>query len=310
MKLEFNFREIAEQWKNQKKDLVKRSTIAAYTLILEKHLLTYFETKNPNQETVQEFVDSKIKDGLSKKSVKDILVVLKMILKYAANLGYNVTGEFKIYFPKEYENKEIQVFSPNEQKILRDFLISHFSFKNIGILICLNTGMRIGEICALKWGDINLKKGIVLVSKTLYRIYEKKTDDPNTQLVIASPKTQHSYRSIPLSDSLKTTLQNMKSMTRNDFFVLTNTPEPIEPRTYRNYYKKLLQKLNLPELTFHGLRHTFATRCIESGCDYKTVSAILGHSDITTTLNLYVHPTQDQKKRCIEKMLDSLLSDS
>lgn len=307
MKLEFDFREIAEAWKNQKKDLVKRSTLAAYTLIVETHLLTYFSpTDTFRQSAIQEFVNFKINEGLSKKSIKDMLVVLKMILRYAANLGYEVSPEFKIYFPKEYENKEISVFSTQEQKILRDYLNTHFSFKNIGILICLNTGMRIGEICALKWSDINLKKGVVNVTKTLYRIYERRTGDPNTQLVIASPKTQHSFRTIPLSDSLKSTLQNVRSMTKNEFFVLSNTTEPVEPRTYRNHYKKVLRKLNLPDLTFHGLRHTFATRCIESGCDYKTVSAILGHSDITTTLNLYVHPTQDQKKKCIEKMLDSL----
>ncbi|MDR2206718.1 MAG: tyrosine-type recombinase/integrase [Flavobacteriaceae bacterium] len=91
-----------------------------------------------------------------------------------------------------------------------------------------------------------------------------------------------------------------------NFFILTNDAKPTEPRTYRNYYKKMMQSLNIPELKFHGLRHSFATRCIESNCDYKTVSVILGHSNISTTLNLYVHPNLEQKKKCIDQMAKML----
>ena len=97
-------------------------------------------------------------------------------------------------------------------------------------------------------------------------------------------------------------LKPIKKVVNNSFFILTNEAKPTEPRTYRNYYKKLMEDLKIPELKFHGLRHSFATRCIESNCDYKTVSVILGHSNISTTLNLYVHPNLEQKKKCIEQM--------
>ena len=109
-------------------------------------------------------------------------------------------------------------------------------------------------------------------------------------------------RDIPMIKDLYDLLKPLKKVVKNDYYVLTNDAMPTEPRTYRNYYKKLLNTLNIPPIKFHGLRHSFATRCIESKCDYKTVSVILGHSDISTTLNLYVHPNYDQKKKCIDKM--------
>ena len=101
-------------------------------------------------------------------------------------------------------------------------------------------------------------------------------------------------------------LRPLKKIVNGKFHVLTNEEKPTEPRTYRNYYKRMMEQLNIPPLNFHGLRHSFATRCIESNCDYKTVSVILGHSDITTTLNLYVHPNMEQKKRCIDKVFKSI----
>ncbi len=100
-------------------------------------------------------------------------------------------------------------------------------------------------------------------------------------------------------------LRPLKKIVNGKFYVLTNEKKPTEPRTYRNYYKRMMEQLNIPPLKFHGLRHSFATRCIESNCDYKTVNVILGHSDITTTLNLYVHPNMEQKKRCIDKVFKS-----
>ena len=120
--------------------------------------------------------------------------------------------------------------------------------------------------------------------------------------MISTPKTQNSIREIPLSKELIRLLKPLKKVVNDTFYVLTNESNPTEPRTYRNYYKSILEKLNIPHLKFHGLRHSFATRCIESQCDYKTVSVILGHANISTTLNLYVHPNFEQKKHCIDRM--------
>lgn len=166
--------------------------------------------------------------------------------------------------------------------------------------------VRIGEVCALTWDDIDTDNGIIHIRKTIQRIYINDNGTKKTELLIDTPKTATSMRDIPMIKDLYDLLKPLKKVVRNDYYVLTNDAMPTEPRTYRNYYKKLLNTLNIPPIKFHGLRHSFATRCIESKCDYKTVSVILGHSDISTTLNLYVHPNYDQKKKCIDKMFKSI----
>lgn len=301
------FREISDGWIKNKEGLVKISTMAAYRVSLEKYLIPYFrDATDIQEEDVQNFIDVKLDQGLSVKSLKDILVVLKMVLKFYYGPEHPVIKNFKAKFPRELKNKDLPVFSISQQKILLDYLYSNFSYKNLGILLCLNTGMRIGEICALKWIDIDFRQGTINVNKTLYRLYHVEKNVGKSELVVSSPKTLHSYRTIPLPEALVDMLRNVRHYVNEDSYVVSNRPKPLEPRTYRNYYNKLLKELKLPRIKFHGLRHSFATRCIESKCDYKSVSVILGHSDISTTLNLYVHPTLDQKKQCIEQMLRSL----
>ena len=122
-----------------------------------------------------------------------------------------------------------------------------------------------------------------------------------TVLIEGMPKTVNSVRDIPITKNLMKMLKPLCGIVNPDYYVLSNESKPIEPRTYRNYYKALMQELGIPRIKFHGLRHSFATRCIESNCDYKTVSVLLGHSNIGTTLNLYVHPNLEQKKKCLDK---------
>ena len=187
--------------------------------------------------------------------------------------------------------------------MLMDYLKDNFTFPNLGILVCLSTGLRIGEVCALKWSDINMDTGLLHVNRTIERIYIVDSDKPHTEIVINTPKTKNSLREIPLSKELVRIFKSLMKVVNKDYYVLTNNTKPTEPRTYRNYFNKLLKQLDIPRLKFHGLRHSFATRCIESHCDYKTVSVLLGHADISTTLNLYVHPNEEQKRNCIDKMM-------
>jgi len=193
----------------------------------------------------------------------------------------------------------------HHKKIL-DYIRQNFTFRNLGIYISLSTGLRIGEVCALRWSDINVDSGTINVQRTIERIYIIEGEKKHTELVINTPKTKNSCREIPMSKELLALVKPLKKVVNVDYYILTNEPSPTEPRTYRNYYKRLMEQLGIPKLKFHGLRHSFATRCIESNCDYKTVSVLLGHSNISTTLNLYVHPNMEQKKRCIAKMFKSL----
>ena len=301
-------REIAAAWKEYKRPYVKQSTMAAYVLILENHILpTFGEDNSLPEHSVQAFVLHKIESGLSTKSVKDILIVLKMVMKFGVKKEWMTYYEWDIKYPPNSENKVLDVLSVSNHRKILNHIQSHFTFMGLGIYISLSTGLRIGEICSLKWSDINVTDGILTVNRTIERIYIIEGEKKHTELVINTPKTKNSCREIPMNKELLGMLKPLKKVVNDDYYILTNDERPIEPRTYRNYYKRLMEKLDIPKLKYHGLRHSFATRCIEVGCDYETVSVLLGHSNISTTLNLYVHPNMEQKKRCIDKVFKSLV---
>ena len=280
-------REIAAAWKEYKRPYVKQSTMAAYVLILENHILpTFGEDNSLPEQSVQAFVLHKIESGLSTKSVKDILIVLKMVMKFGVKKEWMTYYEWDIKYPPSSENKVLDVLSVTNHRKILNHIQSHFTFMGLGIYISLSTGLRIGEICALKWCDINVTDGILTVNRTIERIYIIEGEKKHTELVINTPKTKNSCREIPMNKELLGMLKPLKKVVNDDYYILTNDERPTEPRTYRNYYKRLMEKLDIPKLKYHGLRHSFATRCIEVGCDYKTVSVLLGHSNISTTLNL------------------------
>lgn len=299
------FEEVAAMWLADKQQYVKMSTYCAYSLLLSNHLKPVFaKEQDVTEELVQAFVLGKLQQGLSRNSVKDMLMVLKMVLKYAAKHGYMPWRQIDINFPTERRQNKVKTLTRADQRRLMDHIQANFSFMNLGIYICLSAGLRIGELCALTWDDLDTDAGVVRISKTLQRIYMK--DKGCTEVIIGTPKSRNSVREIPLAKELQRFIKPLKKVVNGSFYVLTNSPHPTEPRSYRNHYKQLMQQLGLPLLKFHGLRHSFATRCIESRCDYKTVSVLLGHSSISTTLNLYVHPSLDQKKKCIERMFKTL----
>lgn len=299
--------EVIELWKADKKQYVKKSSFAAYMLLVENHILPAFGDKFLIEESdVQAFVFRKLETGLSQKTIKDTLVVLKMVLKFGSKNKWLEYNAFDIQFPTEREKHSIDVLSRSDQKKIMNYIQDHFTFRNLGVYVCLSAGMRIGEICALTWEDIDTDEGVIHVRKTIQRIYLIEEGERRTELILDTPKTKNSIREIPISRNLLKILKPFKKIVNPSFFVLTNDSKPTEPRTYRNYYKNFMKELGIPELKFHGLRHSFATRCIESKCDYKTVSVLLGHSNISTTLNLYVHPNMEQKKKAIEQMFKAL----
>ena len=299
--------QITEEWKEEKKKYVKKSTYAAYQLLIQNHIKPYFgDLYEVSEEKVQQFVFDKLDAGLSEKTIRDIIIVLKMILKFGIKNEYLEYVQIDVKFPSKQEKKNLDVLSKADQKKFMEHLRNNFTFKNLGIFICLSTGMRIGEICGLRWCDVDTAEGVIKVRHTLQRIYIIEGETRHTELLLDTPKTANSVRDIPMSSELLKMLKSLNKVVNENYYVISNDIKPIEPRTYRNYYKKLCKQLDIPELKFHGLRHSFATRCIESKADYKTVSVLLGHSNISTTLNLYVHPNKEQKKKTIDKMLRSL----
>ncbi|MCD8295993.1 MAG: site-specific integrase [Prevotella sp.] len=302
-----NVREVAVAWKEDKKHYVKRSTFASYALILENHIFPKLgDICDLSEKTVQEFVLYELGRGLSNKTVKDTLIVLRMVMKFGVKNEWMNYYDWEIKYPSHEKKKELEVLSIAHHRKIMDYIKKNFTFRNLGVYVSLCAGLRIGEICALKWSDIDIDRGTISVSRTIERIYIMEDGRKYTEVIINTPKTQNSYREIPIVKDLSNILKPLKRVVNDDYYVLTNDVKPTEPRTYRNYYGRLMDKLGIPRLKYHGLRHSFATRCIESNCDYKTVSVLLGHANITTTLNLYVHPNMEQKKRCIDKMFKAL----
>ena len=299
---EKSIKEVSDLWKRDKKQYVKQSTYAAYILILENHILPAFGGNTTiSEDDVQAFVFNKLESGMRQKTVRDIVIVLKMVVRYGAKLGLDWKSDWQLHYPTSQGKDAIEVLSIENHRKIMNYIQGNFTFKNLGVYVCLSSGLRIGEICALKWEDIDVRESVIHVRRTLERVYVMDEEPRRTVLIEGMPKTMNSVREIPITKNLMKMLKPLCGIVNPDYYVLSNESKPIEPRTYRNYYKALMQELGIPRIKFHGLRHSFATRCIESNCDYKTVSVLLGHSNIGTTLNLYVHPNLEQKKKCLDK---------
>ena len=189
------YREWGIKWLEYKKDYIKESTYANYSNIMYNHLIPDFNTTNLsdiNHEMLQDYILKKLNHGsidnssLSQKSVKDIMMVLKNSLKYAMNLQIipQVNLEFK--YPKINKKSKIYILSKREQKKITQYILEKPTPRSIGILISLYSGMRIGEICALKWSDIDLKNNIIHVNKTLQRVYLKDSNNDITSSIVVS----------------------------------------------------------------------------------------------------------------------------
>ena len=309
MQEHLTFQEVANLWKENKRSMVKHSTFCAYMLILKTHLLPKFGDATVITESeAQQFALDKLNSGLSRKSVHDILAVLKAVAKYGAKHSIFDLPSWDIDYPTETTARRLPVLSLTDHRKLLGELSANPTTQNIGIMIALCCGLRIGEVCALQWRNVDMQRRIIIVANTVSRIYN--CDTMHTEHYASSPKTKSSNREIPISAMLLNALRAVKRQQSGGDYVVGDGSKAKEQRTYRETFSRLLRRLNIPQIVFHGLRHTFATRCIESQCDYKTVSVILGHSNVATTLNLYVHPNIDQKKRCIDRLNKFLKADN
>ena len=295
-------------WMQKKKDYIKESTYSNYSNIISNHIipdLGNIKISDLNNKVIQEYIISKYKTGrldgnggLSNKTIRDIIAVVKSSLKYAIkeDIINNINLDF--IYPKIGNKDKIYIMQKKDQERLITYIKQNENMKNLGILLSLYSGIRIGELCALQWKDIDFKNNILHINKTLQRIYIKDNKESVSKIIITNPKTHNAERDIPLNKEFADILKKYKTESNN--YILSNYDKWIEPRSYRRYFKKCLNKAKVSEINFHGLRHTFATNCIKLGIDYKTVSELLGHANVNITLNLYVHPQMSQKKKCID----------
>ena len=236
------FKEVARNWLEQKQITIK----------------------DLEQYNYNDFVTSLMED-LSAKTVKDIVCILKSILNFA-NDEYNSNIKVKRIISPKVQNENVTIMSNREKGRLENYCRKANTLKSIGIIVCLNTGLRIGEICSLKWKDIDLEKRLIFVKNTLQRIKDKETN--KTKIIIDKPKTQNSIRAIPISNKLYEILLPLKRRYKENEFFLTGSSEKfVEPRAYQYEFKKILKKCRIKSYKFHTLRHYFSNNCIEVGMD-------------------------------------------
>lgn len=296
------FETYAQEWLELIEGRVKESTMVKYTNILERHLLPCFgeiPVQNIDTVCVSRFSRTLRLEGMSPKSIRDILTLLKSIFKYIEKQNRS----FKIpdfVFPKEGK-KEMRILTQEEMNALIDELNSNMkNGTGLGIVLGLSCGLRIGEVCALQWKDINMETSVIHVSRTMQRL--KDPEHPGkTHIVISTPKSESSIRSVPLSSLARKWARDLECPDPQAY-VLTGTRDYMEPRALQYRFGKVVKVLDLKGVHFHTLRHTFATRCIEVGFEMKSLSEILGHSSISVTMDRYVHSSMSLKQSNMEKL--------
>ena len=289
------FTNAAKEWLAKVKMERKTSTYVKYSLIYQKYIEEVFDSMAVSELT-DSYVKEKLDSTLSYSVYKSIYCVLNQILKFVS-AQYSVTIVPLKKPDLKKSNKPVNVLSKSEQKKLITVLYQQMDLYKMAVLLGMFTGLRLGELCGLKWSDIDFDNKILTVNRTVQRLYVEGCET-KTILMEMPPKSMHSKREIPLSASAADLLMKFENGKQYIF----GGDKPLEPRTLQYHFKKLLKEAKLPDTNFHILRHTFSTNCIEGGTDVKSLSEILGHSDVQITLNRYVHPSLDTKRRYMDHL--------
>ena len=283
---------------------LKESSLSQYNFLCERYIVPFFKNLAPNEltnDTIKKFMEHLKNEGLkgqplAPKTINDITSLAIQVIKSYCNFEINIKKP-------SYSQSEITVFTETECQKLKTFISTRTTSKKLGIMIAMLTGIRIGELCALKWEDIDLQNGVMHITKTMQRVRKKATDTKTkakTKIIIDTPKSISSIRTIPLPIILINKLKKFKG--KPDTYVLTNTKKYIEPRTYQRNFKAFLNACGVKDNNFHTLRHTFATLAVALEMDIKTLSVLLGHSNVSFTMKIYVHPNLEHKRNQMEKV--------
>ena len=295
-----------DEWYEAGKCRLKESTCVKYQTMLEKHIKPRLGGCFPfafNDALIEQFANELLfEEALSPKTVKDILVVLHSILKYTAKHFPTPLPQVDITYPKE-SKKEMRVLTREEQTKLVQFLLDDMDACKFGILLALLTGIRIGELCALRWENISLENNTIRIASTMQRLKDMDLNrEAKTKIVIGRPKSDTSARTIPISDYAGELCRKMNPQNPTAF-ILTGTSDYMEPRALQYRMEKYTGSCGLEGVHFHTLRHTFATRCVEVGFEIKSLSEILGHANTTITLDCYVHSSMELKRDNMNKLV-------
>ena len=301
------FGEVAFLWLSDIRSSVKESTYTRYRRTVQKYIIPQFGKRAVSEldpHGINEYSEYLLREGgadkraLSPKTVTDILCVFRSVCRFGKVNGYPCPETVGIRYPKK-EKREIKIFAEEQRRLLENAIFDSDNTTGLGIIFAVFLGLRIGEVCGLTWDDIDLEGSTVRISRTVERISDfSRSDGRKTKVVISEPKTESSKRVIPIPRFLCEYIYKMKK--NGSGYILTGTDRFTEPHTFYIRYKNFLRRHGIEDNTFHALRHTFATRCIEAGFDTKSLAEILGHSSVTTTMNFYVHPSVERKREQME----------
>lgn len=302
-------KELFDIWLNKYCKLsLKIRSFNKYDNFINLHInpiLGEYEITEITSDILQDFISLKLKEGnlktkgpLSSNTVFGIASVLKQGFKFALMQDLIIKDPtLSLKLPQATE-KEVQALTRDEQKTIEEYCLKHNKSNYLGIIICLYTGIRLGELLALTWEDINFEDKLLYIKKTSYT---SKVNGKN-QIIIDKPKTKKSNRIIPIPDKLLVLLQIQKRASSCDYIIATKQNKMVETRSYQRTFESILSKCGIKHYNFHCLRHTFATRALELGMDIKTLSEILGHTNVAITLNRYAHSLLDYKIQEMNKI--------
>lgn len=299
-----NMQELSENWLEATRYTIKESTYMCYKTLIQKHIVPYFNKNMQqlfNKNGLQTFYNDKIASDLSPGSAKMLLMLAKRILVFGEEQDLLPSVKRISVHSKTLPFEKV-LLSTEELSMLSKYLLQTDTNFAVGILLCMYTGIRIGELCGIKGADIDLQNGVLTIRRTVSRIRNPRggSREPKTILTISTPKSLSSIRKIPLPDHMISLLKEY--FVPDQFYFLTGSTKPTEPRNVQRRFKNILKECGLSQVTFHSLRHSFATICIENGIDSKALSEILGHSSVKITLDIYVHSNMAQKKEYMNRI--------
>lgn len=294
------FEDAASAYLLDAEKMLRPTSYGTYVHLLRLRILPYFrqlEIEQIDNQKMQDFLDSLVQQGRGIHVIRDCISLVKLVLRHSKRCGSQAQTMFDIEYPRTVNRQSRRDFlSDVEFETLLKYCSDHLN-RCISILIAMTTGMRIGEVCGLQWGDVDFATCTISVSRSVKRTY---IPGETCGVEVSRPKTDSSTRVIPLP---KATLDALVSLGKKEdnCYIETGTEKPTEPRTLRQKYCRVLKACGLKHHTFHALRHTFASRCINSGGDARTVADILGHKSVEMTLNVYTH-SSDRRRRQVAEM--------
>ena len=293
------FKKAAKKYLESQMNRLRPSSYASYSHLLYKRIIPLIgevKVRDFDKKKLQEFVNVSLGTGYSKHGTRDCVSLIKLVLRFSAENGWCKEQIMQVTYPKKEKVKKDHFFEEADYKRLYDYCVENSVYRTLPTLIAMVTGLRIGEVCGLKWEDVDTDKGTLSVERSVKRIC---VPGEKSVLEISEPKTASSIRVVPIPEAIIPILE--KERKAPEIYLSSGKEKPLEPRSYRQKYIRILDSLGIEHHTFHDLRHTFASRCINHGGDARAVADILGHTNVEMTLNVYTHSTSDHCREIMER---------